>query len=159
MRLIRHPQIRFEHSYSGVFTVLEGAELSDLFENFFRHIKSKRKKTHDFWERMFLSVCRSYESVHGTGVLSEVLELLKDKQNPIRDADARKFDLFYRGMLRSLLEVGYPDRDWQIVFENQKSTHDIAKDIASRNLDLLRNEPDMENIINELKDNPERSKD
>lgn len=42
MRIIHRPQIRFEHSYSGVLTVLEGAELSELLESFFAHFMKHR---------------------------------------------------------------------------------------------------------------------
>ena len=116
MRIIRHPQIRFEHSYSGVLTVLEGAELSELLESFFAHFR-KHREIHDFWQRIYLAVFRAYESVHGSGVMYEAMHRLGEKRNPHKDADARKADLFYKGILWSILEIAHPAKTGNLYSE------------------------------------------
>jgi hypothetical protein len=122
MRVISSPQIRFEHRYSGRLTVLEGAELSELLESFFKQFEKEPKKTKDFSERLFEAVLQSYVSVHGKEVTYQAACMLKKKSNPYRDADARKLDLFYRGMLQLMKDVFYP-RGKPKTASKDKKTH------------------------------------
>lgn len=157
MRIIRQPQIRFEHSYSGVLTVLEGAKLSKLLESFFKHFREERKETTDFLERLFYSVLRSYESVHGKEVVSYIINTLEDTGNVDADADTRKLDLFYRGMLRSFAEVAHPDEDWNTIFEEQKTYKDIAKEVVSSNPNVFKKASDLNKLIRQIQDDLKKS--
>ena len=94
-RVIRKPQLRFERVYKGALTVLEGAELIAAF--FARLWSPEPADPHDPGDRLLLSVGRAYIDVHGKPVVRRAFAL-EARGRGHTDADARKLDLFYRGM-------------------------------------------------------------
>lgn len=100
MKVTTKPELRAEHTYKGIKTVLKGAELARLTEVFFKHMDSKSKSMpKDFDGRLFFSVARAYQSLYGSGVCSG--KELRD----LSTADARKWDLFYRYVVHMFGEM------------------------------------------------------
>ena len=99
--VIRKPELRFERKYKNRLTVLEGAELSCLMDKFFQRFR-RIKKSDSFEKELLLSVCHAYFGLYGRDVVSD--EALKS----LSTADARKMDLFYKGMLAIITETLYP---------------------------------------------------
>lgn len=50
--------------------------------------------------------------MHRSQVMYEAMHRLGEKRDPHEDADARKADLFYKGILWSILEITHPRKDY-----------------------------------------------
>ena len=97
MKIQTKPVLRFEHSYRGKVTVLEGAELGRLIEAFIK-LMNRRTSKMEPMEKVVRASLAAYEKVHGGQLEDEELRSLKS-------ADARKVDLFFRGVCRVLSEI------------------------------------------------------
>jgi len=104
LKFQREPELRFEESYNDLVTVLEGQELGELNRLFFKHFR--QQKGAEFMDAFLASVLGAYSELYGDNIVAEeeLQELVK--------ADARKLNLFYRGMYRIMCEALYPDKDW-----------------------------------------------
>jgi len=108
MPIVSHtPRLRFEYDYSGKTTVLDGAELDILIRQFILHNSQELKKHANVMDSFLLSICFAYQSLYGRDVV--VQGELRDLFTP----DARKLDLFYKGMFILLCQALYPDEDWE----------------------------------------------
>ena len=131
MRFIKSPELRLEDCRAGMATVLEGAELACLLQFFVEGFKGQIGETDDFWETFLLSILRSYERLYEKVVVSQALDALEHPSRTAASADARKLDLFFRGMLWMMAEVRYPEEKWESVFGNSTSILDIIRESVS----------------------------
>jgi len=109
------PYLRFEYEYDGVITVLEGRELDRLLDNFFRNYDEQRENESNRQKAFTAATLLAYQDLYGEDVICE------DDLKKLSTADARKADLFYKGMLLMLYEITYPDEDWEKIFQNKRN--------------------------------------
>lgn len=103
----KEPYLRFEAKQNGVLTVLEGEELERLIKRFYWHHSREIKKHKEPMNAFLLSLARAYQVLYSKDVVRQ--DDLRDLSTP----DARKIDLFYKGMYLLLCEALYPDEDWE----------------------------------------------
>lgn len=103
----KSPHLRFEFTYSGTITVLEGEELARLNSRFFWHYRRQLKRHSEPMTAFLVSVVLAYQGLYGKDIVDQAE--LRD----LTTADSRKMDLFYRGMYLILCETLYPDEDWE----------------------------------------------
>lgn len=117
------PFHRFELKYGKYFTVLEGTELDALFdaysiytirltENAQEHGISTEEPNWPMTVSMLSSI-NAYLTVYPDSVSMEELGNLSTP-------DARKMDLFYRGMAICMRYAFYPDENWNDLYKGWK---------------------------------------
>ncbi|MEI8120802.1 MAG: hypothetical protein WCI20_02025 [bacterium] len=91
------PEPRVVHSYNGITTILEGAELTELTRLFHELMKSKVAKLNtDADGKVLIAALQAYQHLYRRPVCSE------EDLERLDTADARKADLFYKYMCVSV---------------------------------------------------------
>jgi hypothetical protein len=119
--VINKPFVRFELRYGRYLTIIEGKEMELLDHEFRRsteYILANLKKfglIADDPELPFVvSMLASIQAYHDLyGMLPTEKEMKK-----LSTPDARKLDLFYRGMLIQLRLALYPEEDWTKLYDD-----------------------------------------
>ena len=120
----KSPNLRFEFCYGDTVTVLEGAELGRLNSRFIWHFRRELKRDSDTMSAFLISVVHTYDGLYGNDIVSE---------NELRDlstADARKMDLFYRGMYLLLCKTLYPENDWEALLYRKTSFMEFLTEVV-----------------------------
>jgi hypothetical protein len=92
--VLREKPLRFRRRYGKHLTILEGGGLGTLLNNFRKEIHVQKDMLDD--EDAFIAaIAKSYYKMYGRDIVTE--DELKKCSTP----DARKMDLFYRGMLET----------------------------------------------------------
>lgn len=123
--LTSKPELRFQFRHNGKLTVLEGAELGLLIKRFFQQIRRVAKKEKEFMPAFVAAILGSYWQTYGADVVSE------DDLKMLVSADARKLDLFYRGMLLVFYEAQSPveKRAVERLLGSEKSMWEVADEL------------------------------
>lgn len=100
--VIGKPEIRFQRKYKDRWTVLEGSELGALLKHFFHHMRHRTKKGDDVEKAMILSIAHAFHSLYGRDIVTE------DELKHLSTPDARKMDLFFRGITQLLAKASTP---------------------------------------------------
>jgi hypothetical protein len=86
--------LRFERKYNELLTVLEGEELSQLLENFFKRYRSLLSEKDQTPESAIsLAVCLAYQDLYDKDFVSQ------KELEELSDPDAKKMDLLYGGVV------------------------------------------------------------
>jgi len=93
MKITEKPEWRFEHTYNGQLTVLEGAELSRLFLEFIKASEELSEPYPDPNERFVLAVFLAFKNANWLEPFTA------EELTNLTTANARKVDLFLRGMV------------------------------------------------------------
>jgi len=120
-----HPELRFEYKHGKTLTVLEGEELQRLISKYFATLKRQRRGT-DWFDALLVSALAAFKCVYGRAIVSA------DDLDDLSTADARKMDLFYRGMYIMAAKHFYPEEDWESVLHPEKTFLKFAKSGKSK---------------------------